>query len=509
MIRTACLLLFATGLAFPAGAVTVANPSFEEDQYGTSPGYAHANGGITGWTYTGNVGINPVWSDPVGQTGPATPFLDNGVIPDGLQTALLQNECTLSQVLSGFEVDKHYVLYFHENARFLKQIPGNPRLVVRLGGQVIVVEHDVLNVDPSGVKATPYPEITSSVFTAPASGSFELEFETTVGGGVTVFVDHVRVEEVADPDSVTPTYGGAGGITVVNPGFEVDSFGTWPGYASANGGAITGWTTSGTGVGLNPVWDDPVAKTGPDQPFADNGVIPEGRQVLLMQNVATVSQALSGFEAGKRYQVRLWVNGRFNQGTAWPEFLVTLGGETIVSRNELAAVQGRDLRTLPYVEVLSAPFTAPADGSYVLAIETVEGGGVTLLVDDVSVVELPDNLAPEWSSGEVRLPDATAGLPYAAAIVPGAGNDIVDPEGDALAFRVVQGSWSGPAGSSDWLALQEDGAASNMRPVGVGDVGEHAWSVKADDGNGNKPAATLRVNVVTGSSVGSGWLLFE
>lgn len=498
-------LVLAFGAAPLAAAPVVENPSFEADQYGVSPGYASANGGITGWTYSGNVGINPVWANPSAQTGPSTPFLDNGAIPDGLQTALLQNTATLSQSVAGFEAGKHYVLRYNENARHLRQVPDDPRLVVRLAGQVVVVEHPVSTVDPNGVRQTPFKEVTSSVFTAPADGAFPLVFEATQGGGVTLFVDHVRIEEVADPDSVVPTYGDPGGIVVVNPGFELDSFGTFPGYASGNGGSITGWTHQGTGVGLNPWWNDPAARTGANHPFTDNGIIPEGQQALLMQNVATVSQTLPGFEAGRRYQVRLSVNARFNQGVAWPRFRVLLGGEVVVSENELVAVEGRDQKALPYVEVLSAVYIPDSDGPRTLAIETLDGSGVTLLVDDVRVVELEANAPPEWSGSAIVLPDATVGMAYAVDLAP----EAEDPEGDPLAFRLVADSWSGPAGSSNWLALAEDGSLSNARAITSADEGTHEWRAKADDGNGNRPGATLRIAVAPASGFPGDWRRME
>ncbi|MDP7649958.1 MAG: sugar-binding protein, partial [Candidatus Thalassarchaeaceae archaeon] len=69
---------------------------------------------------------------------------------------------------------------------------------------------------------------------------------------------------------------------VANGSFEVDDVPEWPGY-----GAITAWTG---GSGIND-----------GGPFGDNGVIPDGAKLGFIQGTRTLSQQLTGLEAGAGY----------------------------------------------------------------------------------------------------------------------------------------------------------------------------------------------------------------
>lgn len=175
------------------------------------------------------------------------------------------------------------------------------------------------------------------------------------------------------------------GLAVANPSFEADRFANVPGQAATNDGVITGWTFKGN-VGLNPWWVNPGKPAGPQHSFSDNGVIPHGRQVALMQNLCTLAQQVPGFEAGKRYRVTYWENGRaYNRSGTLPRLTVTLGGETIVSPHAIQSVEPQDHHTLPYNFVESALFTAPSDGAYELVFRTLVDGGVTVLLDNVAI----------------------------------------------------------------------------------------------------------------------------
>ena len=77
--------------------------------------------------------------------------------------------------------------------------------------------------------------------------------------------------------------------TIPNPSFEVDSYASGVGYASQNGGVITGWTMSNpSSIGLN--------LSGTNNPglFADNGAIPDGTNVAFVQGMANsqIDQAM-------------------------------------------------------------------------------------------------------------------------------------------------------------------------------------------------------------------------
>lgn len=187
-----------SGVCSAAEEPRIENPSFEADVFGNSPGVARLNGGkISGWQFRGNVGINPFWTGAPQRTGPQRPFVDNGVTPHGRQVALMQNHCTLSQQVPGLQAGRQYVVTYYENARHMRRIKEPPRLVVILGGETIVSEHEVRSVDDPDQFTLPYDFVESAPFTAPTDGSFELALRTTVDGGVTVLVDQVTISETS------------------------------------------------------------------------------------------------------------------------------------------------------------------------------------------------------------------------------------------------------------------------------------------------------------------------
>lgn len=195
------ILLAAALLAAVASAAGAApkilNPSFEADRYGKLPGGAAANGGrIEGWTFTGSVGLNPWWENPGVPSGPVHTFSDNGITPHGRQVVFLQNRCTLSQRIEGFQAGNRYRVTFYENARRRSRCPDPPRLEVTLGGQTIVSSHLVTPVEEFDGRTLPYHFVESAVFTAPHDGAFELVFTTTLDTGLSVLLDKVSVEEV-------------------------------------------------------------------------------------------------------------------------------------------------------------------------------------------------------------------------------------------------------------------------------------------------------------------------
>lgn len=384
-----CVVVVAIGCGVGARSQPVIrNGSFEADAFLKSPGLAVNNGGVTGWEWRGHVGVNPIWSDPKARTGSSQPFIDNGRIPDGKQVALLQNVTWLSQRVAGFEAGKRYVVTFCENARQQRRVKTDPRLAVTLGSEVIVPEHSVQSVDVSGSFETAYKQVTSAVFTASADGAFVLAFATTVDGGVTVLLDRVAIGEVTDGRVITPTYADVTACPfVINGSFELERYGKGPGYAAPNGG-IVGWDTGDGSVAVSPWWRGPVGKQTPVHDFTDNGVIPAGRQVVVLQSEGSLRQRVAGFRAGKRYQVHYHENARTLVDAVSPVLEVRLGGELIVSAHEVRPLEARGEHTLPYYQVESAPFRPPRDGAYVLEFLSQRSGRVSLLVDRVSIVEL-------------------------------------------------------------------------------------------------------------------------
>ncbi|MCA9248736.1 MAG: PEP-CTERM sorting domain-containing protein, partial [Planctomycetales bacterium] len=164
--------------------------------------------------------------------------------------------------------------------------------------------------------------------------------------------------------------GSAQAVTVVNAGFETDSFGTFPGYSSANG-PITGWTsTDATKTGLNPA---------AGSPFADNGTIPEGTNAAFIQNsggTGTLSQTITGLVPNETYTVRYRYNAR-NGNT--PRINVSAGGVTLQD-TIIPAVGGSN----QYYQG-SRTFKATGTSATLTFANTQGGGDHTLVFDDVQV----------------------------------------------------------------------------------------------------------------------------
>lgn len=151
---------------------------------------------------------------------------------------------------------------------------------------------------------------------------------------------------------------------IANPSFEVDPLPAAPGYTSA----ITGWTKAGGGLtGLNDA----------SGPFHDNGLIPDGTQVAFIQQAASLSQAVAGFESGRTWRLTVRANTR-NHPTGNPSHLrATLGGEVLIDEEVPVVGAGAPYHTF------SGQFTPPADGAYPLVLENAPGSGddLSLLLD--------------------------------------------------------------------------------------------------------------------------------
>ncbi len=222
--------------------IPMTNPSFEADAFLYWPGYSGSNPGgagtepgecgpITAWTQSNpaGTGINPI-------SNGASPFADNGIIPQGTNVAFMQADSTLSQMVSGLTVGAPYYLHYYENARS----GGTPALESRFGESVMAAAHTV---SPGG-----YKEVYSDVFTA-AAAEMELVFEKSnpLGGDTTVLIDNVAIVKVAD--GTAPFLTKTPKSAVVNPGvsltLQAQAIGSLPlSYQwYKNGTAIAGATT--------------------------------------------------------------------------------------------------------------------------------------------------------------------------------------------------------------------------------------------------------------------------
>ncbi len=380
-LGTACLLR--------AGAAPeVRNGSFELDRFTKSAGLAIPNNGMRAWKCRGKVGINPLRLDGADGKRTIQPFLDNGRIPDGHQTAFIQNIGVLSQRVAGFRKGASYVVRYFENARRQRRVRRWPRLAVLAAGHVVVPDHAVEPVDAVGRFQTPYRAVVSAPFTVESAAAQPLVFLTSVAGGVTVYIDDVRIEEVPDPAAVTPTFPvEASPPVVLNGSFEADHFTRRPGYAAVNGG-ITAWRSEGN-AGVNPTWGDPLRDWAEKQDFTDNGLMPDGRQAAFIQGKGTLRQTIPGFKAGRRYQVRYFENGRVTRAVKDdPVVVVRLGGEVVVSAHSVPALDPARRHDTPYFRVRSAPFVPSRSGACELVFETLGAGATTVLLDAVTIEEV-------------------------------------------------------------------------------------------------------------------------
>ncbi len=134
------------------------------------------------------------------------------------------------------------------------------------------------------------------------------------------------------------------GLPMLNPSFEADVFGAWPGYVSGNF-PITGWASL-PNHGLNPA--------GGSSPFANNGAIPHGSQVAFMQGDGVLSQIVGGFTPGAQYYVHYFENGRTE--VTVPGLAVKIGVTTVVPAHSVPPVGGGNA----YREISSEVFAAVA-----------------------------------------------------------------------------------------------------------------------------------------------------
>ena len=153
-------------------------------------------------------------------------------------------------------------------------------------------------------------------------------------------------------------------IAIRNPSFESNT-NSGVGY-----GPIDNWTG---GSGVNPT------STG-TQPFADNGNLPDNRQIGFIQGPGAVEQTISGLEVGQEYLLEVYYNAR-NCCGASPAITVELDDTELFESTRVDPVgTGEDYY------VADIPFTATSSSSLLRIRNTGGGGDHTLLLDGVSII---------------------------------------------------------------------------------------------------------------------------
>jgi hypothetical protein len=217
--------------------LTMANPSFEADNFSVFPGYVSGNGPITGWNALGGHGVNP------GTT--FSPFADNGLIPHGTKVAFMQADGAMTQRVTGFTPGEIYYVHYYENSR-----GGNtPGIALTINDDTntltIVAEHVVTSVGGSN----PYYEVSSQSFIATAA-EMTLAFvkSNPRGGDTTVLIDNVAIVQIQPTTPPLITQQPSGTVVEVSDpiALSVSAIGGLPlSYQwRRDGSAITGATNS-------------------------------------------------------------------------------------------------------------------------------------------------------------------------------------------------------------------------------------------------------------------------
>ena len=273
----------------PDSGPAIPNPSFEADTFTTYPGFASDNGNITGWTYTGNVGLNP----EVGNS----PFANNGQTPDGAQVAFLNGNSTLATTITGLTPGSSYLVSFRCNSRAGYDAP-TPTVSVN-------------GATPQTFKATPPVGGTNAYYSAgitfiapdavaPASTSTaSLVIANMAAGDTTLLVDNfsvasssgftfaLRITSAPPPSPVTvgKPYSYAITSSSTQPvSYSITSGSLPPGLHLSSNGVLSGTPTS---AGTGSFRDITIT--------ASNGFNTDATQTFPLSAVTAVSYYLAGF----------------------------------------------------------------------------------------------------------------------------------------------------------------------------------------------------------------------
>ena len=345
-------LLTASTILLPLAAragltsITIANPSFhDQTNFNTFPGYLGGSNpvAINAWSAAGGVGINSSLE------GAGLPFSDGTTI-DGERLAFIQGGGSLTQTISGLTPGQRYVFQGLFRAR---NTPGVPVFNVDYGAQSLIAAQAMT--PGAAWQAFSVPFIAGA-----GSGALAINSAVPGGGDGTLTADNLMVFQLNSDYA-----------NIFNPSFESGVSYAFPGYQNAVGG----WSRTGGG-GYN-------HNIGGNNPFADNGAIPEGQTVAFIQNNGSFSQLLSGLTPGQQYLLEIDYNSRAGFGSNG-HIHIELGGslmlDTIVS-----PVGGSN----PYHH-LAATWTA-GGASALLDIQGIQNGSdSTVVFDNITLRAIPE-----------------------------------------------------------------------------------------------------------------------
>ena len=174
---------------------------------------------------------------------------------------------------------------------------------------------------------------------------------------------------------------------LANPSFEVDTFYYPNGNVSVNF-PITGWTALGNsgGVALNPIYDGTSA-------YANNGTIPDGKQVGVLGVNVGLGSYLFGLTIGQNYTVSYRLNTSTGADT-------TVGN--LINGSNVVSLISSPVGGANAYRFVAFDFTA-TNGTMFLSLTNT--GGTTVLLDDFRV----NTSASIWSYA-IWTNDATADI---------------------------------------------------------------------------------------------------
>jgi len=363
-----------------------------------------------------NIGIND-------STGP---FWDNGGTVDATYVGFIQGagstNGSLTQTNCGFQVGQTYWIQFFANARQTNGIAGlatTPDVAVietasTAGSNALVSGINIPYSDVYGTAGTgnPFTFINLPFTAASTNGVLTIQKTSHGAGKSTLLLDGFSIIRRTTND-----------IVAANPSFEAsDTNQASPGYMSG----VAGWTKVGAGN---------FAINQQGGAFADNGTVPDGGNVLVLQGGSGVSQVLHGLVPGTTNRLTLYLNGRaYDPANGLTNLaLVTIDGQT--AYNGTVRPSGL-VGTLNPFRFVSFDFVASAV-DVTLSIENLAVDSSALLLDNVRVFAAP---------------------PFSVSIsCQGGGLEIVWPVGHLESATNVCGPWqSEPGAASPWAVTPSD-----------------------------------------------------
>ena len=284
-------------------------------------------------------------------------FSDNGLRPDLDAVAYIRKTGQISQNIFAMETNKQYWLQFRYNVRASTY---NCNIAAYFGTQELMRVTNLSSVESSGSLTEPY-YYTNVVF-IPYTNSSSLIFKNLDDG--------IDTDRTALFDGIVIIQRDANEVVIKNPGFEATGVMTNVNNLGQvfNPKLITGWEpVSWYGLG----WSG--------NPYSGTLNIPQGNFCMYIVNGCGANQTITGLEVGYNYRLSYYFNAR--PGNL--PHLQTKVGDLLIHNETNIISQTTYYHTNLY-------FTATST-STVLQFESAAGPDNTVLIDDISIV----NLIPE------------------------------------------------------------------------------------------------------------------